>query len=147
MGRLDPPHQMERHRDDDGEPLLGALVCAFVELFTTNPRLVYQIVYAVFLTTFLIASLYAAHALWDAAAGHVACLFILTRGARATGAGAACWPRVSSWGLAYLARWEALLFVVATGVLLCAMYIGKRDFRALGRGLPALQPSMRRRPG
>jgi hypothetical protein len=62
-------------------PLLGALVCAFVELFTSSPRLVYQIVYAVSLTTFLIASFYAARALWDAAAGHAAFLFILTSGA------------------------------------------------------------------
>src|SRR5580698_10372501 len=62
-------------------PLLGALVCAFVELFTSSPRLIYQIVYAVSLTTFLIASFYAARALWDAAAGHAACLFILTSGA------------------------------------------------------------------
>jgi hypothetical protein len=61
-------------------PLLGALVCAFVELFTGNPRVVYQIVYAVSLTTFLIASFYAARALWDATAGHVSCLFILTSG-------------------------------------------------------------------
>src|ERR1035441_1290094 len=60
-------------------PLLGALVCASVELFTTSPRLIYQIVYAVALTTFSIASFYAARALWDATAGHVACLFILTR--------------------------------------------------------------------
>jgi len=147
-------------------PLLGALVCAFVELFTTSPRLVYQIVYAVSLTTFLIASFYAARALWDAAAGYMACLFILTSGALTSrlishvhsishvvfllAAGPALWFTVLalreqtwrrllaaglSWGLAYLARWEALLFfVIATGVLLCAMYSGKRDFRALGRG-------------
>ena len=39
------------------------------------------------------------------------------------------------WGLAYLARWEALLvFVIATGVLLCPMYAWKADFRPLGRG-------------
>ena len=146
-------------------PLLGALVCAFVELFTTSPRLVYQIVYAVSLTTFLIASFYAARALWDAAAGHAACLFILTSGALTSrlishvhsishvvfllAAGPALWVTVLAlreqtwrrllaaglwWGLAYLARWEALLFfVIATGVLLCATYIGKGYFRGLWR--------------
>jgi hypothetical protein len=119
-------------------PLLGALVCAFVELFTSSPRLVYQIVYAVSLTAFLVASFYAARALWDAAAGHVACLFILTSGALTSrlvnhvdsishvafllAAGPALLFTVlalreptrrrlvavgASWGLAYLARWEA----------------------------------------
>ena len=53
-------------------PLLGVLVCAPVDLFTTSPRVVHQIVYAVALTAFLIASSYAARALWDAPAGHVA---------------------------------------------------------------------------
>ena len=151
-------------------PLLGALVCAFVELFTSSPRLVYQIVYAVSLTTFLIASFYAARALWDAAAGHAACLFILTSGALTSrlishvhsishvvfllAAGPALWFTVLAlreqtrrrllavgllWGLAYLARWEALLFfVIATGILLCAMYAGKTDFRALRMGLFAV---------
>ncbi len=38
-----------------------------------------------------------------------------------------------------LARWEALLFfVIATGILLCAMYAGKTDFRALRMGLFAV---------
>jgi hypothetical protein len=147
-------------------PLLGALVCAFVELFTSSPRLVYQIVYAVSLTAFSIASFYAARALWDATAGHVACLFILTSGALTSrlinhvdsishvvfllAAGPALLFTVlalreptrrrllaagASWGLAYLARWEALLFfAIAAGVLLCAIYAGKRDFRVLGRG-------------
>ncbi|MGA2739154.1 MAG: hypothetical protein ABSG65_17080 [Bryobacteraceae bacterium] len=147
-------------------PLLGALVCASVELFTTSPRLVYQIVYAVSLTVFLVASFYAARALWDAAAGHVACLFILTSGAltsrlvnhvdsishvvfllaagpallftvlamreptgrRLLGAGIA-------WGLAYLARWESMLFFgIAAGALLCAIYTEQRHFTALRRG-------------
>lgn len=70
---LDPPRS--------GVLCSAQLVCAFAELFTSNPRLVYQIVYAVSLTTFLVASLYAARAQWDAAAGHAACLFILTSGA------------------------------------------------------------------
>jgi len=147
-------------------PLLGALVCAFVELFTTSPRAVYQIVYAVSLTTFSIASFYAARALWDAAGGHAACLFILTSGALTSrlinhvhsishvvfllAAGPALLLTVLalrkhtgrrlfaaglSWGFAYLARWEALLFfAISAGVLLCAMYTEKKDFRALGRG-------------
>lgn len=147
-------------------PLLGALACALVELFTPSPRLVYQIVYAVSLTTFLIASFYAASALWDATAGHLACLFIVTSGALTSrlishvhsishvvfllAAGPALLFTVLAlraptrlrllvaglcWGLAYLARWEALLFfAIATGVLLCAIYAAKRDFRALGRG-------------
>lgn len=151
-------------------PLLGALVCAFVELFTTSPRLVYQIVYAVSLTTFLMASFYAARALWDAAAGHAACLFILTSGALTSrlishvhsishvvfllAAGPALWCTVLalreqtwrrlwaaglSWGVAYLARWEALLFfLIVIGTLLCATYIGKRDFRALPKVSVAL---------
>jgi hypothetical protein len=151
-------------------PLLGALACAFVELFTTSPRLVYQIVYAVSLTVFLAASFYAARALWDAAAGHVACLFILTSGAltsrlvnhvdsishvvfllavgpallftvlamreptgrRLLGAGV-------SWGLAYLARWESVLFFgIAAGALLCAIYGEKSHLRSLGRGSVAI---------
>jgi hypothetical protein len=151
-------------------PLLGALVCAFVELFTTSPRAVYQIVYAVSLTTFLIASFYAARALWDAAAGHIACLFIVTSGALTSrlinhvhsishvvfllAVGPALWLTVLalrdhtrsrllaagvSWGLAYLARWEALLFfAIAAGFLLFALYGARKDFRALGSGALAV---------
>jgi len=146
-------------------PLLGALVCASVELFTSSPRLVYQIVYAVSLTTFLIASFYAARALWDATAGHVACLFILSSGLLTSrlvshvdsishvvfllAAGPALLCTVLalreptrrrllavgvSWGLAYLARWESVLFfAIVTGALLCALCAGQSMLQALWR--------------
>lgn len=73
LAPLDPPALYR--------PVLGALLCASVELFTTDPFAVCRIVYAVSLTVFLIASFYAARALWDRTAGHAACLFILTSGA------------------------------------------------------------------
>lgn len=62
-------------------PLFGVLLCAFVELFTTDPYVIYQTVYTLSLTVFLISAFYAARTLWGATAGHVACLFILTSGA------------------------------------------------------------------
>ena len=62
-------------------PPLGVFLCAAVELFNTDPFVIYRLIYAVALTTFLITSFYAAKALWDTTAAHVACLFILTTGA------------------------------------------------------------------
>jgi hypothetical protein len=70
---LDPPAL--------GRPLLGPLLCAVVELFSTDPYVIFRVIYAVALTAFLVTMFYAAKALWDTAAAHLACLFIVTSGA------------------------------------------------------------------
>jgi hypothetical protein len=73
MAPLDPPAL--------GRPLLGPLLCAVVELFSTDPYVIFRVIYATALTVFLITMFYAAKALWDTAAAHLACLFIVTSGA------------------------------------------------------------------
>jgi hypothetical protein len=73
MAPLDPPAV--------GRPLLGPLLCAVVELFSTDPYVIFRTIYAVALTVFLVTMFYAAKALWDTAAGHLACVFIVTSGA------------------------------------------------------------------
>jgi len=62
-------------------PPLGGLLCALVELFTTDPQLIYRLLYTVSLTTFLITSFYAVKALWGTMAANLDCVFIVTTGA------------------------------------------------------------------
>jgi hypothetical protein len=73
MAPLDPPAL--------GRPLLGPLLCAVVELFNTDPYVIFRVIYATALTVFLITMFYAAKALWDTAAAHLACVFVVTSGA------------------------------------------------------------------
>lgn len=70
---LDPP-QLWR-------PPFAVFLCAAVELFNTDPFVIYRVIYAVSLITFLVTAFYAAQLLWDTAAAHLACIFILTSGA------------------------------------------------------------------
>ena len=62
-------------------PLLGALICALIERFVTDPFIVYRVIYSISLSVFLVATFYAARELWGRTAGHVACVFVLTSGA------------------------------------------------------------------
>ncbi len=136
-------------------PLLGPLVCVPVECVTSDPFLIYRIIYTASLTVLLVCSFYAARKLWDVAAGHLACLFIVTNGAITDrlithvhsishvvfllAIGPALLMTVScmrkpvprlllatgvAWGVAYLARWEALFFFGITAVGLFAVVWG-----------------------
>ena len=62
-------------------PVLGAGLCAVVEIFTSDPFRIYRILYTASLTTFLVCMFYAARALWGVLAAHVAAMLILTTGA------------------------------------------------------------------
>jgi hypothetical protein len=73
MAPLDPPAL--------GRPLLGPVLCAVVELFSTDPYVIFRTIYATALTVFLVTMFYVAKALWDTAAAHLACVFIVTSGA------------------------------------------------------------------
>jgi hypothetical protein len=128
MAPLDPPALWR--------PPFAVFLCALVELFNTDPFIVYRAIYAVSLTTFLIASFYAAKALWDTTAAHLACIFILTSGAM-TGRlvshihgishvafllaiGPALWCTV--WALRNLTRMRLLCAGVCWGVTYCARW-------------------------
>jgi hypothetical protein len=73
MAPLDPPVL--------GRPPLGPVLCAVVELFSTDPYVIFRVIYAAALTVLLITIFYAAKALWDTAAAHLTCIFIVTSGA------------------------------------------------------------------
>ncbi len=62
-------------------PPLGSGLCAFVELFTSDPFLIFRIIYTASLTIFLVCMFYSARGLWGMTAAHVACMFVLTSGA------------------------------------------------------------------
>ncbi len=58
-------------------PPLAWLLCAAVEVFVRDPLMIFQVVYTISLTVFLVTSFYAAKRIWGPVAAHSTCLFIM----------------------------------------------------------------------